>query len=185
MKPATKRLLSIVVSFLFLIGSGVVFFLLIRPASESNQLLRGERSSLVALVEEEKSTIDAAERLLEKYQSISNLQKNLSLALPPEERIPEVVNQLQGITKTSGVMIKSLDIQILPIRSSAKGQSVNPLGTIKVTMKIEGTYDGIKAYIEAVQTNIRVMDVESLRVEDGADKDILTYTLVVDTYYQQ
>ncbi len=185
MSSAAKRLISVLASFGFIIGAGIVFFSLIIPSSQSIQQLRGERSSIKALVEEERATIESAERLLSRYEDISNLQENLSLALPPSERIPGVVNQLQGITKTTGVLIESLDIQILPIRSDAKGQVANPIGTIQVTMTVKGTYEGIKAYIEAVQTNIRVMDVNSLRVEDGADKDVLTYTLVVDTYYQQ
>ena len=186
MTSSAKRLSVVLISTLLIIGSAVVLFTLILPEVKNVQQLRGKRASLASVVSEEKSTVENVSRLLNEYKSISDIQKSLSSTLPPSESISSLMNQLNGIAETSGVFIDSLDLQFVPIRTTTKKDSiiVQP-GTIRVTMSLTAPYESIKTYIESLETNIRIIDMYSIKVSEGGKTDILKYRLVVDTYYQR
>lgn len=177
-------MVSVSLGLFLIVMAGVVFFSLTIPKAREIQVLRGERDALEEIVAGERATVEAATELLVQYQSIANLQENLALALPTEERIPDILNQLQGIAKASGVLIESVDLQILPIRSKNQNAVIEPVGTIEARLTARGTYESIKLYVDSIGTNIRVMDVDTLRVEGGTEGDVLTYDIVVKSYYQ-
>lgn len=185
MSQSTKRSYGVMASLLLIVGVGVIFFSLIVPKSSDIQALRGERLALKEAVQEEREAVEAVQALLNEYVSISDLQNNLSLSLPIEEEVPNIVNQLQGIAKLSGVVIESVSLQRLPIKPSRSGNLVTPVGTMEITMSLKSPYESLKLYLEGIETNIRIMDVVSINIEGGATSEILSYTLVVKTYYQR
>lgn len=184
MTGAQTRMASVAAGLLLIIGAGFVLFSLIIPKAQGIQRLRGERAALSAAVAEEQAMLQAATELLNEYQSIQNLQSNLALALPPEEEMTGIVHQLNGMAKASGVLIESLDLQVLPVRSKSQQAVIEPIGTVQATLVLRGTYESVKAFLDSVETNMRVMDVDSLRVEGGTLGNVLTYNVVIKSYYQ-
>ena len=185
MNPALRRLIGVSASMLFIIGSLVVFASLILPAARDVEELRGERSSLKATLSEQMDTVERAQKLFEEYGGISNLQDTLSKALPVEEDVPSIINQLQGIAKARGVVIDSLELKLLPLSSKEQSDALRPIGKVEVDMKVLGPYEGIKQYLDGLETNVRIMDVKDLTVDGGAgDTDTLNYEIVITAYYQ-
>lgn len=185
MRPAAKRLSVVLISLALYTAAAIVFFALIIPAYREIQQLRGENKSLDTALANEKQAIEAASRQLSQSQSLGDLQNNLSLALPLEEDVPGIVNQLQGIAFGSGITIDSLSISQLSVKAS-KNEVVEPVGTLQVALRLRGNYEAMKTYLASLESNIRVIDVDSLAVGGGASKDSsLSYNLVVNTYYQR
>ena len=60
------------------------------------------------------------------------------------------------------------------------------MGTLKVNLKIFGTYEGLKTFLGELEKNIKVMDVKTLKIDQvgKAEQNLFSYTLAVDTYYQ-
>ncbi len=185
MTGSRKRLYNVLLSLTLLVATGYIFFSFILSEVKDIQILRGERDAHEELLGKERSTIETVSRLLGEYQDIGDIRRNLSLVLPTEERIPDIIHQLQGISRTSDVTINSLELQILPIRSRDQDAVIRSIGTVRVTISLFGAYENIRAYIGAIQTNIRIMDIHSLRIDGGADIGGLTHIIVVDVYYQK
>jgi Tfp pilus assembly protein PilO len=186
MSPAAKRFYSVILSFILIIGAIFVFSSLLLPEYEAIRQLRGERESLTKLLKEEQRVTDSLTRLVSAPSGVSNLQQNLSLTLPTTQAIPEAVNQLEGIAKTRGISVEALGIELLPLEATSTDSAIKPVGGLRVSLSAKGSYESLKLYLAALETNIRIMDVRSLKIEGGGSKQsTLSYSLKVDTYYQK
>ncbi|MDP2650697.1 MAG: type 4a pilus biogenesis protein PilO [bacterium] len=185
MRSATKRLISILVSLGFLIGAIVLFSSLVLPAYRDVQQLRGEKKSLEAVVKEEEQLITTANRLLTEYQSAANLRDTLSLVLPREEALPGMINQIQGIAKSAGVTVENMNVENLPLEHSRTSSIVEPVGSFKVTIRVRGSYEALRSYVQSLETNVRIIDVDSFALSGGGAAGPLTADLVLRTYYQR
>lgn len=184
MKPAVKRLIGVFGSLALLIGALTIFSALILPVSNTIQELRGEKAALSELYNQERVTIEVIRGIFEQFGGVSNLQDTLSLALPVQEDVPSIVNQINGIAKASGVIIDSIDLKLLPINVLSQDDAFRPVGTVRITLDLEGAYESIKLYLDSIETNVRIMDVQLLEVEGGTESEILKYTIEIDAYYQ-
>ena len=185
MKPATKRLGAILVSLVFLVGAVTLFTSLVLPAYRIVQELRGEKNALAAVVKEEEQLVKTAGRLLNEYQNARDIRDTLSLVLPTEEATSGIINQVQGIAKTTGVVGEGINVEAEPLEFQGTGSVVEPVGTLKVSVRLRGGYEGLRSYIQSIETNVRIIDVDSFVVGGGGTKDPLSATLVIRTYYQR
>ena len=184
MNPALRRLISVTVSLTFFLAAIAIFFSLIVPASGEIQDLRGQRNALSGLLEEESARIEAVRRLFDEYGSISTLESTLKKALPSDEEIPSVINQLHGMAKASGITIESLDISLPAIKPNNQDDVIRPVGEVQVSLTLSGNYSEIKSYLSSLETNVRVMDVKRLSLNGGTEGETLSYDIVVNAYYQ-
>ncbi|NCO15499.1 MAG: hypothetical protein GW899_01980, partial [Parcubacteria group bacterium] len=74
----------------------------------------------------------------------------------------------------------------LAIKPSDQPGLVKGLGILRYNFRLTGTYDGLKSFLQAVETNISLMDLVSLKIEPATKsaKGNLSYTVNMDTYYQ-
>jgi len=184
MNPALKRLIGVTLSLTFFLGAMGIFAGLIVPESSRIQELRGERDALTALLEEETARLDAVLRLFEEFGNLTALRETMELALPTEGEVPSVINQIQGAANVSGVTIDSLDINLPAIRPSSGEDFVRPLGEVEITFTLTGDYQSIKNYLNAIETNVRIMDLKNLGLQGGTESNTLSYNVVVSAYYQ-
>ena len=184
MKPAVKRLIGVFGSLALLIGALTVFSVLILPVSNTIQELRGEKVALSELYNQERATVETIRGIFEQFGGVSNLQDTLSLALPTQEDVPSIVNQINGIAKASGVIIDAIDLKLLPINVSSQDDAFKPVGTVRITLGLEGAYESIKLYLDSIETNVRIMDVQMFEVEGGTESEVLKYIVEIDAYYQ-
>lgn len=185
MRPASKRLFSILISLGFLIGAIVVFSSLVRPEYREIQQLRGEKKSLDLAAKEAEGLVNTATRLINEYQSATNLRDNLSLILPREEAVPGIVNQVQGIARTTGVIVEAINIEPLPLTYSKTDSVIEPAGSFKVTLRVRGNYEALRSYVQSLETNARIIDVDSFVISGGGTSGPLITNLVIRTYYQR
>ena len=185
LKASTQRLIIILGSFGLMIGTVYMALSLIYPAFLDIQSLRAERQAKIDL---KKSQDDAALKiggLSKQYESLATTQDAFSLMLPITARGPALMNQLQGIARNNFMTLTALSFQYLPIKQVEK-TIIQGVGTLRFNMTLSGTYDEMKAFVAQLETNVRVIDLNSLQVEGGAvpRKDTLEYNLIGDAYYQ-
>lgn len=163
----------------------MVYSSLVIPVYKEIQILRGERAAKAALVQEENEAVVAVSRLLEKYPSISGLRQTIDLTLPGEEEVAGVVNQIGGITTSNGMLLNSLSVKPLSVVVDKKRADViKPVGSMRIVTEMAGGYDALKAFLQALETNIRIMDIYSLSVSRGGTDGPYEYQMEIDTYYQ-
>ena len=186
MRSSTKRILVILASFGLLVGSMYTYLSLIVPTYLDIQKLRAERLYEQDILASQKRAEQAVDKLLGEYESLGKIQEALSILLPRDIDVTSIVNQLQGMARNSQMTLQSVSFQYLPIKESAD-PFIQPIGVVRATMNLFGTYQGIKSYIQALESNVRIMDLDSLKIDGGArpNREIFNYSLIVDIYYQQ
>ena len=86
---------------------------------------------------------------------------------------------------TLAAVMESLNINLLPLGAVSQSKVIKPPAVVQVSFTLKGSYASIKEYIEALETNVRIMDVKTLAVQGGTEGEVLTYNVVVDAYYQR
>jgi Tfp pilus assembly protein PilO len=187
MKASTKRALSLMASAGLIIVALAVYAMLIRPEYRIVQDLRGELASKSELLAHQQSAVTQVQNLIAQYQSVAKLGDTLSLALPEKESVSLIMAQLNTISQSSGLSIQSVELNYLPISPSASKLSfVRNIGALRLDLKLFGSYAALKQFLQIMETNIRIMDTKTLKIETAAKagQDYFTYHLTVDTYYQ-
>jgi Tfp pilus assembly protein PilO len=185
MKPGAQRLVGILVSLVLFVAALVVYSSLVLPEYRVIQDLRGQRAAQKALLQSETDSVAAVERLLKEHSSISELRQSIDLTLPEEEEVAEVVNQIQGIASSNSLLLNALSIKPLSVMTDGSGAgSVRPMGSMRILVEAVGDYTALKAFLDALETNIRIMDIYSLQVAKGGTAGPYDYQMEIDTYYQ-
>ncbi|MBU4348401.1 type 4a pilus biogenesis protein PilO [Patescibacteria group bacterium] len=188
MKASTKRLLVLLSSAVLIFVTFIIYVGLLKPEYDNIQELRGDVASRVDFHEEQFQAVDYVNNLYEKNKiSIEQIQNDLSLALPDQEEVADVVYQIQRISSLNNIVIESINLNKLSIQQSvSKNPLIKRYGTLEVSLKLSGTYASFKELLRFLENNIRIMDVKNIRVYqiNDLEKNIFNYELVVDTYYQ-
>ena len=176
-----------ILAMLLLVAAVAIYAALIRPAYSSIQELRSILYSKSNLYEQEQKAIVKVQDLMVEYRGSAKLDEQLSLALPNQESVSSVMSQLNAITQLNGIVIQSVGISYLPIKpSTAALSSAKGTGTLRLNLKLFGSYPAFKSFLGDMEKNVRVMDVKTLKIEQAgkSNQDIFVYTIDVDTYYQ-
>lgn len=188
MKPSSYRLLTIVSSMVFVIGTIFVYTAFIRGTYEEIQVLRAKRDGAKETLAETEHAIESIKALAQKYESLTDLKDNFSLMLPGDKDLPTAINQLESLAIQKNVSIGSLVVSEIPSRTllaKRTATAIRPVRAVLVDIKLTGTYDDMKDFLEAIQTNVRLMDVVSVKINGGGVKTDLDHSIVVQTYYQE
>lgn len=184
-KASAQRALSLLISAALIIGSFVAYGLFIKPAYQEANDLRGTMYAKQRLFEQKKRAVDAVESLIKAYQGAGRLQDSIALSLPQSEEISSVFNQLQAIAAANGLEVQVFNVQVLPLKPSPDNSLAQPLGTMRVSLRMAGAYESFKNVIAGLETNIRVMDIANIKIEPaGRGLNTFSYTVVLETYYQ-
>jgi Tfp pilus assembly protein PilO len=187
MRASTYRLLSILGSLTLLVLAVICYTNLVLPAYNQVQNLRSEQEGIQNTITQDQQAVDVVNKLLGQYQSLSQVRDSISQILPTDDEAPSAVYQLQGLASANGLTIQSLGLQYLPIQATNSGSLTSPVGRLQVSMVVTGPYQGFKAFLGNIETNIRLMDISSINISGGgtAGNANLNYSIVLNTYYQQ
>lgn len=189
MKPSTQRMISLVASAALLVMALVVFSNFIRPEYQDIQELRGRIETKSQLFEDQELATTQIQRLIADYQGLANIQDDLSLVLPQEEQIPQALNQVANIARVNNLSIQSIEIQNLPFQPKATTQTsilVKRIGSLRMDVQLSGSYEELKAFVQTIETNIRLMDVRNLAITPSVNPNgAYAFTVTIDTYYQE
>lgn len=195
MKQSSKRLLSLIVAVVFLFGAFFIYFNAIQPAYEEVQAARGEVYAREDFIETQKNVVEQVKLALEQYQGKEELQRAVSMAIPPGTNQSEIAHQVSALATQNQLTIQSLSaatptVQNVKEVEAAAGANnnfkVKPLGVLSFQLKVSGTYANFKAFLSNLENNIRVVDVKSVSVEElgKSNQDFYLFSITVATYYQ-
>ena len=108
------------------------------------------------------------------------------MILPLEQNTSQGVYQISGLAGFSNLTVELLSVQQLAIKPSIQPGLVKGLGILRYNFRLTGTYEGFKSFLQAMETNISLMDLVNLKVEPAVKpaKGNFSYTINMDTYYQ-
>lgn len=170
------------------IASLFIYSSLIRPVYSEIKNLRAETNSRLDVINKNKTSIAQVQKLLSEYQNIAQVQKVTSSILPLEENVPLVINQIFGLVNLNKLSIESVAIKKLAIKPSVQQKLVKGVGTLRFNLRLAGSYENFKMFIQNMETNANLLDLNDLKIETDAKTKLsgenFLYTITVDSYYQ-
>lgn len=189
-----------ILSLLLVVAALVMYFDLLTPAYASLQTEKGQELSEQQLLTNEKQIVTQVQGLVSEYQSQTQEAQTVSMALPTGEDLSGALNQIYGLADANTINVQSISISVQAvapaaivapvtdqIESAAAGAAiVKPLGTISFDLGASGSYENLNAFLESLETNLRLFDVQSITLAKtgGTNQDNFQYGITVTTYYQ-
>ncbi len=183
MRTSTKRILSILLATLFLIGFIVVITSLIKPEFEDVMEKRSEVFSKNQMFKAQGQAVDEIDQLIQQIGDFNKLQGTVSLAVPLEPQVPGVLNQLDAIARTSGATFSSFESEPRAFESS-DSPLVKRLGVLGLNLSVSGEYQDMKDFLRFLETNVRVFNVKKYTITGGLAGSC-EMNIEADTYYQE
>ncbi len=187
MKSSTKRMLSILLAILFLIGAVLIYSYLIKPAYGEVLNLRTKKITLSQNFNNYNSLNKKFKNLFAEYQNLGDLNKRLSMILPSKFDAAYVSGQISGLAEQNGLILQALNIKQMAIKPAeiklAKGLAKG-LGVLKIDAKLTGSYENFKAFLNGIETNIMISDIVDFKIESQSGIQNLIFTVSINSYYQ-
>jgi Tfp pilus assembly protein PilO len=211
MKQESKRLTSIILAALILAAALVAYFEFIVPSYTNLETVKGQEESEQALLANENQIVTQGKALLATYQNDASSSQSVALALPVGQDVSGALAQIYGIASNANVTVQGTAISIQAVQATpaavqtdgstgsqlgnaaATGSIVKPTGTISFQVTGSGSYESIKAFLQELETNIRIFNVTAIALQptqtiatktQAASSDVFNYTITVVTYYQ-
>lgn len=187
MRASTKRILSILLSGLFLIGLILISTSLIKPEFDGVMEKKATLYSKQNVFQNQSGAVEQVQELIQRFRGFDQLQNTVSLALPTEENTTQALNQITAVARNSGV-------QIISFQSSKEGfespsQSLaERLGVIEIELGFIGTYDSVRGFVELLETNVRIFNVSEMVLESQQSEDGTIFVdgeVTFNVYYQE
>lgn len=190
MRASTKRIISFFLSIVFLIAAFVIYASFLRPEYMAVNVLRGELATKSGFVEQQEAILMQVKDLVSRYESARALEESISLALPREEATASLLNQVVTNARDARLSIGAVTFAAAPLKvTSGVAQGGAPkrfstkVGTLAMTIDAVGSYESMKSFLQAIERNIRVMDVGELRA-NPKNPNAIEYRMKINTYYQ-
>jgi hypothetical protein len=197
MRSSTKRLLSALLSLIFLLLALIFFIYFIKPLYSDIESLRSKLLSKQSLINNQKSLIDQFKNLNQDYESQKKNQEIFSLILPQSISVGEALVQISGLLTSNNLNLLSFNVNkpnLLSNNQSSKSTStsfIKPLGIFDINLKATGDYSNFKNFLNQLETNIRLFDIKTLTINQtlnidskNQNKNLLMYDITISTYYQ-
>jgi len=189
MKQGVKRLLSMALALVAIVGSFVIFFNGIQPEYASLVEAQGQLASLDRIAEERQNAVLKVQDLISDYSgdNASQLRSSISLALPLGVDMSSALVQLVGIVNLSGLDLTSIAPEVKPsVAANRPGQVVRPIGQVSYSLGLQGSYQEVKEFFDTLESNIMLFNVESMSLQPvRPGVDLLNVSLVLSSYYQE
>lgn len=159
---------------------------MIRPVYDNIMLLRAELHTKSIFFEQQSKAVEQVNELLLKYRGSESAQETISLSFPQGENTSSLLGQLRTLADLNALSLEIFGIKPLAVESLSTADLVKPVGTLQVTLKMLGSYESLKGFLRAVETNIRLMDIQQVNIERivNPENDFFAYTVIINTYYQ-
>jgi Tfp pilus assembly protein PilO len=119
------------------------------------------------------------------------VSQTISLSIPRDAEVQNVLAQINKISIQAGLTTQSLNFENITVTQPKKEVLVKNNQITRVDVSLLGSYDSFKTWLSAIESNIRLMDVQSISfsgiaTSDTSNKDlgIFNFKVSLNVYYQ-
>jgi Tfp pilus assembly protein PilO len=134
------------------------------------------------LLQEKSNFIETVTKLVEKYIGNEDVFKELDLILPDNQDVPGLIVQLEALANDNGVILNDVSFT-----EEDDEKKISDYKTIKINLKLNGSYEALKNFLITAENNIRLVDIDSISFGASANEKNNTsfdFDLILNTYYQ-
>lgn len=177
MTSQIKRTGSLIVSLVILVAAFVVYNSFVRGELDLISDLQGELAAKKEAVVDQRIVTEQVKNLITKFKSVEAIERTVSLSIPKSEDTAGLLRQINTITRANNLDSRVISFRVVPGSRSAGG-TANP-NVVEMNIQFSGTYEQLKSFLNAIERNVRIMDVFSLKigipnfVTDRIDADLV------------
>ena len=190
MNYTTKRNISLIIVVILIGISLGVFFGIDWPAFKKIGELNGKISQEKAQYKDQYEAVQIAKSIINQYKSLAGVSQTISLSIPREAEVQNVLSQINKISIQAGLTTQSINFENITIPQSKKETLVKNNQITRVDTSLLGSYESFKTWLSAIESNIRLMDVQSVSFsgiassEGTKNQGIFNFKVSLNVYYQ-
>ncbi|MEK7608832.1 MAG: hypothetical protein AAB495_04605 [Patescibacteria group bacterium] len=199
MKQSTKRLISFAVALVFIFGALFIFSSLIRPVYSEALERKSRLFSQEELLKNQKAAVDQVKALINTYKGEGSFAEVAAIALPNTKQEAEAIHQVTELARVNSLTIQTLAVTAPSVqnisdrnipKAGTKGGDIatlaKPVGNLNIQLRLAGTYASFRAFLQNIETNIRIMDMRNVGVSPVGkpNQDFYLFDVAVVAYYQ-
>ncbi len=174
----TKNL-NLILSLLILavIGGGAYYF---KTQWDHYQVVKSDVDAKTQELSKQQKGLEDVRNLLKNYMGVKSELKDLSLSLPSQKDLPNILAQLETLASENKMTMETLDHAVVEAEKKPVAQNkaeaaekeasilqaarASQIGyrTLKVELVLSGRLDAFLSYLDALQKNLRFFDLVSL-----------------------
>lgn len=186
MRVSTKRILSIGLAGIFLVGAFLVYAQFISGYLTEVNEQRAVLASKETLFANQNSAVKQVQSTIAQFQDFQEIQTKLNIAIPAGIQTIQALRQIEAIAARTNSTISTITFRPVASRAS-KEAFLKKIGVLDVSLGVLGDYSGLKQFLTYLETNARVANVQEFRFQPGTGealgRDLLTVKL--EMYYQE
>ena len=176
MAKKNKKSVQICIYLGILIIIILISYFLIYPLVLDIQKQRGEVLATKEILKQKKAAVEKFGEVAEKYQSLSSETQKLDKIISSDANLPRLLLQLETLAMNNGMIMEDVSFGIV---KSGKGG----IGTVPINLKVLGSYNSFKNYLEAVSKSLPLIDIETINFSSkDREEEIYSFSLTINTY---
>src|SRR5487761_869864 len=160
--------------FIFLAVAAVVFYGGVWQQLGAVQTLRTQVSSADAALAQARGGNDKQNKLVDAWKALdSGIKDRVDLGVPAKSDVPNLLVLLNNAAANSGLLVENINIveaqkpttstqTTSSVTSSGATANIKPSQSILLTISTRGDYPAAKNFVEAIQREERIMDLQSV-----------------------
>lgn len=190
----TKNIIIIIL----ILGFIASVVLLDVPKAQSVLNLRQQIKTQEGKLAEKRDLMNIVEKLTASYKEKQDVLGKLDYIMPSNQDVPNLIVQLEAIANQGGVILQDVNITVgesqkgeskaTEVRTgeTQTGTSTSAYRFLVVDLKLLGDYPAFKNFLQALEENIRLMDIESITFMSKTESatPLFEFEVVLKTYYQ-
>jgi Tfp pilus assembly protein PilO len=183
---------NIIIIVLILSFIGVVVLLdipMVQGIFDLKNQIKEQQKSL----EEKQNLISIVEKLRDTYESNKETLNKLEYIIPGNQEIPNLIVQMEAIAVKGGLILKEINFTTEE-KSNTKNQEAGSgekqiagdYKSLTVDANLTGDYAAFERFLNTVEENIRLIDIESIifATESETEISLFNFNLIFKVYYQ-
>lgn len=175
-----------IMSIIFLGAAAILFFTWTQPIFDDVKSLYYKEQTLNTMLANFTEFQTKRDNVLSNYNAINKDDlARLNKFLPSMANAVDLVVEIEDITKASGLILKDIDVKKPEdIQKSSFEEQKTGVGKILVTMKVVGPYKSFVSFLENLEKNLRLIEIEKITFIAG-NADSYEYNITADTYWKK
>lgn len=185
------------ITIILLFGTGVTGLFYLGPEWQTFRSIQKEINSLSRISSELDEIAEERDTLIELINTISAEElARINKSLPQGAHAADFLVFLERLSAEHGIVLKSVDLASFTEEKRDISGQPTPGGAIltpapsqkikefPVTIQVSGTYESFKTFLENLEKNLRLIDVDSFSFTSQGDAKIIDFSIKAKTYYQ-
>jgi|GEM_PF-6102289 len=187
MKASTKRLLSI---FLALALIGAAAFIVLNQSLGKWKKLQGIRQEVAEKTAVRNQLVQIAakaQELLARFEDVDRQAEPISRAVPAGPKLPEALAILGALASQNNLSLGQVSFDDILIRPDTASAATPRAVPVKVLMTLTGRYTDFKNWLKAIESELRLMDVEEIGIQgisSKAGEELFSFSVHLTAYFQ-